>query len=257
MADVGATWTRIGGAAGGGLVSALVVDPDGAAYAATFGRSIDRLAAAAAPPPAITVAPHPSLAAGTRLGAGVPVRIAWQASGEPASYDLELLGSAERQFHPTEPAALVGIAPGPPTTARVRAVDSAGTAGAFVPGAPFTVLSPSEASSALSFAGGWARVTAADLATGAARQTTASGANAHFTFTGRSVAWIATRGPQRGSARVFVDGRLAATVSLRTEVRSTRTLVFARNFAAAGPHTIAISVAGGGVVDVDALAVVR
>jgi hypothetical protein len=85
----------------------------------------------------------------------------------------------------------------------------------------------------------------------------APGANAHFTFTGRGVAWIATRGPQRGSARVFVDGRLAATINLRAGVRSTRTLVFARNFPAVGTHTLAISVTGGGPVDVDALAVIR
>lgn len=255
--DGGTSWTRADGAAGGALVSALVVGADGTTYAATFGRSVYRLAAAALPPPAITVAPHPSLTAGTRLGAGVPVRVGWQASGDPASYDLELLGPAERQLHPVEPSALIGIAPGVPTTARVRAVDGAGRTGAFVAGAPFTATLPSEASSALTYAGGWVRVTASDLVTGAARQATAVGANAHFTFTGRGVAWIATRGPQRGSARVFVDGRLAGTINLRAEVRSTRTLVFARNFPAAGTHMLAISVTGGGSVDVDALAVIR
>ena len=71
-----------------------------------------------------------------------------------------------------------------------------------------------------------------------------AGASATYTFTGSSIAWVASRGPDRGSAKVYVDGVYAKTVSLYTSGRSYRYVAFARNFGATGSHTIRIVVEG-------------
>jgi hypothetical protein len=69
------------------------------------------------------------------------------------------------------------------------------------------------------------------------------------------VGWVAARGPNRGYARVYVDGAYAGTVNLYASAYQYRRVVFARNFGTAGAHTLKIVVVGSGthpVVDVDA-----
>ena len=60
-----------------------------------------------------------------------------------------------------------------------------------------------------------------------------AGASATYTFTGSSVAWVASRGPDRGSARVYVDGVYARRSASATST-GYRSVVFARNFGTTG-----------------------
>lgn len=94
----------------------------------------------------------------------------------------------------------------------------------------------------------------------AGRQVTYStrrGATATLTFTGTGIAWVGPTGPTRGKARVYVDGKLAATVNLRTSSFTARKIVFAKPLKA-GEHTIRIIVATSGKpVAIDQLIVGR
>jgi hypothetical protein len=84
------------------------------------------------------------------------------------------------------------------------------------------------------------------------------GASASHTFTGRQVAWIASRGPNRGRAKVFVDGALAATVDLHAGSMRHRQVAFVARWEDAGPHSIVVKViskgsaSSGSRVDADA-----
>jgi hypothetical protein len=87
-----------------------------------------------------------------------------------------------------------------------------------------------------------------------------AGATATIAFEGRSVSWIATRGPTRGKARVLVDGVLVTTVDLRASSTQYRRVVFGMSWVNAGPHSLEIRVVGTSGrprVDLDALVVVR
>jgi len=88
--------------------------------------------------------------------------------------------------------------------------------------------------------------------------TYSSQANARmsFDFVGRSVAWLATRGPDRGKAAVYIDGSRVATVDLYAKTTKFRRIVFRRSWPDAAAHRLEIvllGTAGRPRVDIDAV----
>ena len=73
----------------------------------------------------------------------------------------------------------------------------------------------------------------------------------------RDVAWIATKTTASGSAQVWIDGVLAATINLHVSSNGYHQLIFHRHFATLGTHTIEIRPIGGGRVYLDAFALDR
>ena len=73
----------------------------------------------------------------------------------------------------------------------------------------------------------------------------------------RDIGWIATKTTTSGSAQVWIDGSLVATINLRATSNAYKKLVFARHFTSVGTHTIEIRSLGGGRVYLDAFAVLR
>ncbi len=107
------------------------------------------------------------------------------------------------------------------------------------------------------YAGSWQTQTTANALDGSLHFSTAKGASVTFSDTVRTLGWITTVGPTHGSARVYVDGRLAQTVSTHASATGYRRIAFARAWFA-GPedpvHTIKIvnaGTAGHSRVDVD------
>lgn len=142
---------------------------------------------------------------------------------------------------------------------QVRATDAAGNVGAWKSSAAFRLRLASERSSAVTYARTWKTSLSPSYLDGAVRQSRVAGAAASYTFTGSQVAWITARGPTRGSARVYVDGRHVATVNLYSPRLQTRSAVYAYSWATDGRHRITIRVsgtAGHPRVDVDGFAVV-
>ena len=134
-----------------------------------------------------------------------------------------------------------------------------GTTDAVQAGPQFTLTAYQEGSSAIAYRGAWSVSRATSASGGTTRVATAAGARATFTFTGRAVAWIAPRGSSQGSARVFIDGELAATVNLAGSTAARR-IAFTQAWPVAGKHTLRIEVLGTRghpAVQVDAFVVAR
>lgn len=109
----------------------------------------------------------------------------------------------------------------------------------------------------------WSTKTVSGALGGTIRRSRTAGATVSFAFTGTQVAWIATRGKDRGKAEVYVDGLRRGTVDLYASSTQTRRIVFAANLSP-GTHTIKIKVLGkhgskatAGYVDVDAFTIVN
>jgi hypothetical protein len=78
---------------------------------------------------------------------------------------------------------------------------------------------------------------------GTTKYSTKRGATATLTFTGKSVVWVAQRGPKRGVANVFVDG-VKTHVDLYSGSLTERRVVFIASNLSAGQHTIKVKVKG-------------
>ncbi|HEX3429107.1 MAG TPA: glycoside hydrolase family 25 protein [Candidatus Limnocylindrales bacterium] len=217
-------------------------------------------------PPALS-APWINMVTGTLGTAGVPVRVAWVAS-DPSGLAGQVL---QRSVNAT---AWSGI--GLPSTAvrstvqllpfnssvveRIRAVDTKanGTGWAYTPKVSNGLYQ--QAARGITYTGTWHSVASAGASGGSVRYSTARGATATFRFSGSSIAWVSTRGPGRGAAYVYIDGVYAQTVNLYASSGHSRAIVFTRDWATTGVHTIRVTVAGTAGhprVEIDAFALLR
>jgi hypothetical protein len=123
-----------------------------------------------------------------------------------------------------------------------------------------SVVVPYEPVAPVMLQGNWAPSRIAQPYSEDPRFSTQSGATATLQFTGRSVAWITTRAPGRGRARVIVDGIAVATIDLYSGIARHRQVVFSQSWSAQAVHTVRIQVlgqpSGRPRVDLDALIVV-
>lgn len=217
----------------------------------------------------LSFAPKTRLRRGAGVSAGsVPLTISWPIAADigtgVAAYDLRrrIDGGAWADVAlPTETTRTITQAV-PPSRAvqyEVRATDRAGNTGPWRLGATFYVRLPSEHSTAVRYAGTWARHRSSVYLGGVVKSSHSAGATATYTFTGSQVAWIAVRGPTRGKARVSIDGRTVTTVSLDNPTRLPRQTVFTYAWKRAGRHRITIHVSrheGHQRVDLDGFSVV-
>jgi subtilisin family serine protease len=102
----------------------------------------------------------------------------------------------------------------------------------------------SESSTLATYTGSWSLVRSTKYQGGKARATTTAGRKVRYDFTGRSFAWVAAKGPTRGSASVWVDGVKVASVSLYSSSTSYRKVVWAKSWPTAGKHAVTLVVAG-------------
>ena len=125
---------------------------------------------------------------------------------------------------------------------------------------PVTPTRYSESSTKVKYGGSWSLSTLSSHSGGKARYTRTAGRWAQFSITGRSFAWVAPKGPTRGSAKVYVDGTYRTTVSLYSGSTAYRRVVFTTSWGSVGDHVIRIVVKGTSGhprVDVDAAIVAR
>jgi hypothetical protein len=221
-------------------------------------------------PPTLTKAPAITIRSNSSLGTtSVPLRVSWSATDTSgvASYDLQesVNGGAWTDVSlpsPTATSLKVSRDPGNTYRFRVRATDTVGNQSLYLGGAPMTLNVAQETSAEISYSAGWTQQNNANAYGGALKFATVSTATATFTFTGKSVAWVAPRASNRGMAQVFVDGALETTVDLFSSTLQPRRTVFIKSFSSTALHTIQIRVTGTKNalssdfrVDVDAFAV--
>lgn len=94
---------------------------------------------------------------------------------------------------------------------------------------------------AASYTGTWRSTSFVGAWGGAARYTVAGSATATFRCSScRALAWVTDKDSTHGSARVYVDGALKATVNTQSSATLNRVLVYKIEWAAPGAHTLKI-----------------
>lgn len=154
----------------------------------------------------------------------------------------------------------VTLTPGRSYRFQVRAIDRAGNVGSWVSSATVRAYLPQQTYTAIRWKGTWRLGTSTGYSAGTDRFATAAGASVTYSFTGRAIGWVTTLGPDRGAAKVYLDGRLVATIDTNSASLVFRRVAFARTWGSSGYHTLRIVVvgtAGRARVDVDAFEVLR
>ena len=137
----------------------------------------------------------------------------------------------------------------------MRANDAAGNLSAWMYGPTFASGRTQQTSTAVRYSGTWTSANSSAASGGSLKYSTSSGASASYSFTGSSIAWVASKGPNRGSADVYIDGVLKATVSLHSTSYLNQRIVYAFNWSLNGTHTIRIvnrATSGHPRIDIDA-----
>jgi hypothetical protein len=224
-------------------------------------------------PPSMVTPPTPSFVTGTQVNVAngtLPVTLNWVTTDNTGPYSTYLeqkrgSGAWQPQYDTAAnlPYFISGISslvkyPVTGTTYQYRATpgDGLGTLGDLATGPVWKVQVRQEVAASITYSAGWSPGTSATAFGGGTEFTSTAGATATSSFTGRAVTWIAPLGPGKGSAKVSIDGTVVATVNLNSTTAQAQQLVFTRNFAQSGTHTIKITAVGGARIDLDALAII-
>jgi hypothetical protein len=197
--------------------------------------------------------PSWSLASGTAISSGaIPVKLAWTGADTGSGVEhYQLAQSTDGHAWSLVDASVLSastyryLAGGHTYRFRVKAVDHAGNVSAsWAYGSTFSLSTYSEASSTIHYGGTWATSSSSSYRGGKAKVASISGKTASRTFTGRSIAWLALKGPTKGKANVYVNGTLVATVDLYASTTQPQRLVWARNWSSSASRMVTIKVLG-------------
>ena len=213
------------------------------------------------------VAPVVALRAGVQLsGTDLPLNLSWSGADAGGSgiaqYQISknLNGSATwTSQSSTTPALNVLAASSGTVRYAIRTVDRAGNVGAWAYGPTLSPLLLQQTSSAIRYTGTWTTATSTSYSGGSTRYATLAGASASYTFTGRSVAWVASTSTYRGKVKVFVDGVYVTTVDLYGASRH-RVLVWQKTWSTSATRTlklVVVGTVGRSRADLDAIGVLR
>jgi hypothetical protein len=98
--------------------------------------------------------------------------------------------------------------------------------------------------SRIRYAGTWRRASHEGFSNGVVRTSVKRDATATMSFSGSGVAWIGPKGPSRGQAKVYVDGRYVKTVNLWARTFAANRVLYQATWSRSGSHTIKIKVVG-------------
>jgi len=152
------------------------------------------------------------------------------------------------------------LAPGHAYTFRARGVDNATNSSEWATGQKLALKVSQEGKPAITYAGKWAAKSGSTFWGSGAKATLKAGATVSMTFTGRSFGWVATYGPNRGKAGVYVNGVLTATIDLYSPTVRTKVVAWAGNWTTSVARTVtvrALGTVGRPRVDIDAFLTAR
>jgi hypothetical protein len=215
-----------------------------------------------------TTAPIVGLRSGTPLnGSAVRVNLAWAGTDVGpagiASYDVARSydGAAFQVIASgvTGTSTVWSLSPGHTYRFEVRAHDKAGNVSAWRAGFTMKPALTQQTSSAVHFSGSSVTTSSSLYSGGSERYLAAAGASASYTTTARALSFVTTVGPNRGFARVYIDGVFKATLDLNDPTTTYRFVAFSARWSSVGTHTIRIVSVGSPVarVDIDAFGVIR
>jgi hypothetical protein len=251
------SWGTGWGMAGFGRLSWDVVTHDVAEADDMDGLAPDSAA------PAVLSVNTAAVATGSISATTIPYKVSWTSVGTVASYTVSYTvnGGASVPVTLTSVRAasyVFNAAPGATYRFSVQATGTLGQQSAVVTSAPFTPSLVQETDNSIFYGGNWTSTVYALASGGHVKATAQANANATFTTSSaRTISWIATKAATRGSAKIYVDGVLRATVSLYAAT-TFKSLAYTIDFGSDGAHTIEIvnvGTVGHPSIDVDAFAV--
>jgi hypothetical protein len=192
-------------------------------------------------------APNPRLVAGSTLSNGtptatLPVNETWTAtSGLQYNIVRSLNGGPYTAVATATTAKSINnkVPIGSRPQYGVQSVDGSGARSAFAVGPQFAMQGHQQTEFSLS--SGWSTASVSGAYGGTVARTTRLNATATLSFTGREAGLVMTTGTAYGSAKVFVDNVLAATVNNHTASGTQlRKIVFRKGFASVGTHTVKV-----------------
>lgn len=156
----------------------------------------------------------------------------------------------------TAPTLTRSLATGHRYAFRVKGIDKAGNVSDWATGPQVTLSARQEGNASIRYSGSWSTVSDTTAWGGVLKRSSKAGAKASLTFTGRSVAWVARTGPDRGKAVVYVNGAKVATVDLYASTAGTQRVVWVGSWTTSVSRKVTIKVLGTSGrprVEVDAL----
>ncbi len=207
--------------------------------------------------------------ASTSASGGIPVAVTWSArdTGGAGLRDHDVRRSvdggpwADVAVDSLDTTIWQSLSPGHVYRYEVRARDRAGNVGPWVVGPAIPVVLRQDDSSAITWRGTWQAGASTGYSRGTVRFSTAVGAAATYSFTGRAVAFVTTKRPDGGKVKVYIDGTYVKTIDLAAGSTGFRQIAYSRAWSTTGTHRLRLVVVGGAAgqarVDVDALAVLR
>jgi hypothetical protein len=202
--------------------------------------------------PPTTSNPTNAFLTGWGLSSAKPIlRFGWVGTSLDSTVDHYQLaistdGAAFATIDPgvTDTSYTLALTTGHAYRARVRAVDATGNIGAWAYGTAFKLTAYQESSRSIHWSGTWRTGTSAAYWGSHERYSSAAGAKAGLTFTGRMFAWVGSVGPSRGWAKVYVNGVLVKSVNLNAAVNANRQVLFATTWPTAKSRTVTIRISG-------------
>jgi hypothetical protein len=171
-------------------------------------------------------------------GAGptVPYRVSWTQGSCPAggAYRLTVTtgGSSTTPFTGAALTTTINLPVGAGAT---LAVDCGGPSST----SSFTSAGAQEGSAV--YTGKWTSTSFTGAWGGTAKYATAASASAAFSCAScDAIAWVTDEDSQHGSAKVYVDGVLQATVNTRASSKRNRVIAYSFAWASDGPHTLKV-----------------
>jgi hypothetical protein len=250
------SWGTGWGDAGFGRMSWTVVTHDVAEADDMDGFATDNAA------PSVLSVSVAAIASGSIGATTIPYKVSWTSVGTVASYSVSYTANGGASIPVTLTSAratsyVFNATPGATYVFSVQATDAQARQSAVVSSSAFTPTLAQETDGAISYGGIWTSTALTSASGGHVAVTTHAGATATLSTHARTVSWIATKAATRGSAKVYVDGVLKATISLYAAT-TYRALAYTIDFGSVGSHTVeiySVATAGHPSVDVDAFAI--
>ncbi|MEV6104786.1 N-acetylmuramoyl-L-alanine amidase [Streptomyces sp. NPDC051940] len=177
---------------------------------------------------------------GTVTSTSVPVQLYWTAADDTGVRATYATSPSAATFGPSSTSWNAGVKPGATTTWTMKTVDWVGHTTWDSTAHAASIVPETSAKRWLP----WTTRYSSNHLGGKALAASTAGASLKFTFTGSSVAWIATKSYDSGQAYVYLDGVKKATIDLRSSSVQYRQAVWAAHWSGSGTHTLAVKVVG-------------
>ncbi len=187
------------------------------------------------------------------LGTTLNVNLSWPAATDPsgiASYELHIkkgTGAWTNVPLPTPTTTKVerALTTGAAYRFRVRATDGAGNVSLWAATSSAKLRVVQETSTQVTYVGTWRRTAVTGSSGGYVKYASAAGAQAMFTFNGTNAVVVATTGPARGIADVYIDGAKVGTIDFYSPTVRKKHIAWALGSRLLpGSHTLEVRVTG-------------